>query len=261
MSLPPAKKSLGQHWLQDEESLKAICEAGRIGPDTVVLEIGPGPGTLTRLLTERAQRVIAVEVDAQLAAELPRRIPADNLEVIVSDILRFNLSAMPSGYHVVANIPYYLTSNLIRVLSETPNPPQVVALLVQKEVAQRVCAQPGDMSLLSVTAQFYWRASLGKVVPARFFTPSPKIDSQILILTRRDTPLFDVDTKLFFQLVKAGFSERRKKLRSSLSGGLHIAKPAADALLGRAGINPDLRAQSLALDDWHRLYLALAEAR
>jgi 16S rRNA (adenine1518-N6/adenine1519-N6)-dimethyltransferase len=126
-------------------------------------------------------------------------------------------------------------------------------------VAQRVDAKPGDMSLLSVTAQFYWQTGVGPLVPAELFTPPPKVDSQILILQRRPEPLFpDVDTIKFFRLVKAGFSERRKMLRSSLSGGLHIPKPEVENLLTKAGIDPNLRAQALSLEDWHKLYLTLA---
>jgi len=131
----------------------------------------------------------------------------------------------------------------------------MAVLLVQKEVAERVVAQPGGMSVLSVTAQFYWQASLGRVVPADLFTPPPKVDSQILILTRHAQPLFDTVTpKDFFRVVKAGFGERRKKLRSSLSGGLRISKPEAETLLTQARIDPNLRAQALSLTDWYRLY-------
>lgn len=257
--LPYADKSLGQHWLTDALSLEAMCEAAEVGKNDVVLEIGPGLGTLTELLVRRAAKVIAVEFDKKLAAELPGRIASDKLEVISQDILSFDFTALPADYKVVANIPYYLTSNLIRVLSETPNRPAVAVLLVQKEVAERVAAEPGDMSLLSVTAQFYWHVGTGFEVPAELFTPPPKVDSKILILQRRDGGLLftDVDSARFFRLVKAGFSERRKKLRSSLSGGLHLLKTEAESLLAQADIDPNLRAQALSLDDWHRLYKAL----
>jgi 16S rRNA (adenine1518-N6/adenine1519-N6)-dimethyltransferase len=254
--LPATKKSLGQHWLKDEASLEAMCDAGEITKDDVVLEIGPGPGTLTEKLVQRAGKVVAVEFDEYLARNLPTRVRADNLEVITHDILSFDFTSLPPDYKVIANIPYYLTSNLIRVLSETTNQPSVAVLLVQKEVAQRVCSAPGDMSILSVTAQYFWEVGLGFEVPAELFTPPPKVDSQILIMQRRPNLLFpDVDPKAFFQLVKAGFSERRKMLRSSLSGGLHLTKPEVEALLVKANIAPTLRAQALSLEDWHRLYL------
>jgi 16S rRNA (adenine1518-N6/adenine1519-N6)-dimethyltransferase len=255
MSEPIPKKSLGQHWLNDEASLQAMCDAAEVTTDDAILEIGPGMGSLTQLLIEQAREVVAVEFDDYLARTLPDRIKSSSLTVKNQDILSFDYTSMPADFKVVANIPYYLTSNLIRVLSETPNQPSVAILLVQKEVAQRVDAQVGDMSLLSVTAQLYWQTGLGPIVKAELFTPPPKVDSQILILQRRPTPLFtDVDAAKFFRLVKAGFSERRKMLRSSLSGGLHISKPDVEALLAKAGIDPTLRAQALSLDDWHKLY-------
>jgi 16S rRNA (adenine1518-N6/adenine1519-N6)-dimethyltransferase len=257
MSAPRPKKSLGQHWLHDEFSLNAMCEAAGIGSEDTVLEIGPGLGTLTKLLTERAKHVVAVEFDEKLADELPQRVPAANLEVVVADILRFDLSRLPEGYKVVANIPYYLTSNLIRTLSEAPHPPSGAALLLQKEVAERVVAGPGDMSLLSVTAQFYWAVSLDEVVPAELFTPPPKVDSQILVLERHPEPLFPgVDEKVFFQLAKAGFAQRRKTLLNTLSAGLHLSREHTEAMCGEAGIDPMRRAQALSMEDWHRLYRA-----
>lgn len=256
MDTPPTKKSLGQHWLDDETSLLAICDAARLQDDDVVLEVGPGPGALTRLLTAGAARVVAVEFDAGLARSLPARVPADNLEVIHEDILDFDFTRMPAGYKVVANIPYYLTSHLIRTLSETPNPPAAAVLLLQKEVAGRAAAKPGAMSLLSVTAQYYWRVSLAREVPARLFTPAPKVDSQILVMERRPSPLFeDVDTKAFFRLVKAGFAQKRKTLLNSLSAGLHLERDRVTAMCAAAGIDPKRRAQTLSLEEWHALYL------
>lgn len=253
--LPYAKKSLGQHWLRDAVSLRAIVAAAGLTADDTVLEIGPGPGALTKLLVERVEHVVAVEFDDKLARDLPARMAAKNLKVMHADILRFNLTALPPGYKVVANIPYYLTSNLIRVLSESANPPAVAALLLQKEVAERVAAGPGDMSLLSVTAQFYWQVTLGRVVSAGLFTPPPKVDSQILILRCRARPLFsDVDPKQFFRLARAGFAQRRKTLLNSLSAGLQLDRQTAGQLLQTAGIPPSTRAQALSLEQWHSLY-------
>lgn len=255
MGEPIPKKSLGQHWLTDAASLQAMCDAAELTRQDVVLEIGPGLGTLTELLVRQAGKVVAVEFDESLAGQLAGRVRADNLEIVSQDILKFDFTSLPPDYKVVANIPYYLTSNLIRVLSETPNLPSVVVLLVQKEVAERVAAAPGDMSVLSVTAQFYWQAGMGNVVPAALFTPPPKVDSRILLLQRRHQPLFaDVDIELFFRLVKAGFSERRKKLRSSLSGGLHMSKTEVEGVLAKSEVDPNLRAQALSLDDWHAIY-------
>lgn len=255
MSEERPKKSLGQHWLHDIDALQAMVEAADVKAGDVVLEIGPGLGTLTKELCKVATRVIAVEFDELLAQELPFRVPAENLEVRQGDILTFDFTSLPKGYKVVANIPYYLTSNLIRRMCESANPFSMAALLVQKEVAERVCAEAGQTSLLSISTQFYCKVGLGPVVPADLFTPPPKVDSQILMLEYRDKPLFrDVDTIKFFKLVKAGFSERRKKLRSSLSGGLHISKDQSDELLQKAGISGHLRAQNLSLEQWYELY-------
>lgn len=255
--LPYAKKALGQHWLTDPDSLEAMCEAAQvIGTDTV-LEIGPGLGTLTERLAATARHVVAVEYDEQLARDLPKRLVADNLSVVQEDILRFDLSRLEPGYKVVANIPYYLTSNLIRTLSEAKNPPVLAVLLVQKEVAERVAARPGAMSLLSVTAQMYWEVTVGRVVPAELFTPPPKIDSQILILHRRSKPLFPLDDyQPLFRIVRAGFSQRRKTLLNALSAGLQRERADVAVTLTSAGITPSTRAQSLSLEQWYTLYQA-----
>lgn len=253
--IPNAKKSLGQHWLRDEVSLDAMLEAAEINADDTVLEIGPGLGTLTAKLVKRAKQVIAVEFDADLARDLPARVPATNLQVVQQDILRFDLTTLPTSYKVAANIPYYLTSNLLRILCESSNPFSKAALLVQKEVAERVCAKPGDMSLLSVSVQFYCEVDLGPVVPAKLFTPPPKVDSQILKLTYRQEPLIDdVDIKQFFQIVKIGFAQRRKTLLNALSAGLRLSREETAALLEAADIDPAVRAQVLDLDDWYALY-------
>jgi 16S rRNA (adenine1518-N6/adenine1519-N6)-dimethyltransferase len=254
---PKPKKALGQHWLHDETSLLAMCEAAGLAKSDTVLEIGPGMGTLTKFLAEGAERVIAVEFDAALARELPGRVPAANLETVHEDILHFDFTKLPAGYKVIANIPYYLTSNLIRVLSETANPPERAVLLVQEEVAERVAAKPGDMSILSATAQYYWEIGLDREVPAELFTPPPKVDSRILVLKRRQEPLFPgIETKPFFRLVKAGFSQRRKTLLNALSGGLRLSKDQIDVICGEAGIDPGRRAQTLSLEEWHMLYRA-----
>lgn len=254
---PYTKKSLGQHWLDDEISLKAMCDAAEIGPTDTVLEIGPGPGTLTRTLTERAKHVVAVEFDTELARDLPGRVPAKNLQVVQQDILRFDLSTLPPDYKVVANIPYYLTSNLLRVLCESPNHFSNAALLIQKEVAERICARPGGMSLLSVSVQFYCETRLGPIVPARLFTPPPKVDSQILVLGYRPEPLFpEIDNRLFFRIAKAGFAQRRKTLLNSLGSGLHLDREQTNVILQEAGIQPNDRAQSLSLPQWYALYRA-----
>lgn len=257
---PVPNKSLGQHWLNDDVSLHAMVAAAAVQPEDTVLEVGPGLGPLTKLLVDSADQVIAVEFDRDLAAKLPGRVPARNLQVVNQDILQFDLTSLPPDYKVVANIPYYLTSKLVRVMSESTNSPLIAALLIQKEVAERLAAKPGQLSILGVTAQYFWEVSLDMVVPAELFTPPPKVDSQIAVLSRRQQPLFaDVDTKQFFRLVKAGFGEKRKTLLNSLSAGLRMDKPAVLGCLAAAGIDPGLRAQALSLDDWHKLYLTVPQ--
>ena len=243
------KKQLGQHWLNDEASLGAMVEAAGIVAGDTVLEIGPGLGTLTEKLLASGASVHAVEFDTGLIPKLQAKFAKSSQFTLENtNILKFDLGSLPAGYKVAANIPYYLTSSLLRILCESSNPFSRAALLVQKEVAERVSAGPGQMSLLSVSVQFYCQAELGELVAAELFTPPPKVDSQILILDYAG-PKFDVDASDFFRLVKAGFSERRKKLRSSLSGGLAISKEDSEKLLERAGIDPGLRAQALSLDD------------
>ncbi len=285
MSANYPKKSLGQHWLFDEFSLDVMVNAGEIEPTDTVIEVGPGLGTLTKKLCASAKKVIAVELDDSLALNLHsninRRHPelvsgskhssgqilnqvqddksvSQNLEVVHQSILDYDTSSLPAGYKVIANIPYYLTSNLIRRMLENPNPPSVMVLLIQKEVAERIVARPGSMSILSVSVQFYAEAELKELVPAKLFTPPPKVDSQIIQIKLRHKPLFeDVDTEKFFKIVKAGFSEKRKKLRSSLSGGLQITKVEADEILKNAKISPNTRAQELSLADWRKIYKSL----
>ncbi|HSX05450.1 MAG TPA: 16S rRNA (adenine(1518)-N(6)/adenine(1519)-N(6))-dimethyltransferase RsmA [Candidatus Saccharimonadales bacterium] len=263
MSDPIPKKALGQHWLHDTATLVAICDAAQVQTGDTVLEVGPGLGTLTKQLLQRHATVTAVEYDPTLADGLRKMVWEDGPpNIIQQDILEFDLTTLPAGYKVVANIPYYLTSNLIRVLCESANPFSTAAILIQKEVAERVAAQPGQMSLLSVSAQYYCDVSLGPMVPAKMFTPPPKVDSQVLVLRYRTQPLFKaVDTKQFFRLVKAGFSQKRKTLVNSLSGGLATSKDQARSLLQAANIPENTRAQALSLDEWHRLYQASSQQK
>jgi len=250
----PTNKSLGQHWLHDRGILEAIAEAADIEPHDTVLEIGPGLGTLTSELLRRADSVTAVEYDAELARKLPGQFPGKKLSVVNEDILQFALDKLPVGYKVVANVPYYITSKIVERLMTANNKPSIAVLLVQKEVAERIAAKPGDMSILAVAAQIYAEANLGVEVPKQYFTPSPKVDSQVVILKVRETPLVPKeDERALFRVVKAGFSAKRKKLRSSISAGLAISKPAAEELLKHASINPDSRAEDLSIDDWLRL--------
>lgn len=251
-------KSLGQHWLRDRATLEHIADATDIHPRDAVLEIGPGLGTLTSELLRRAGSVTAVEFDAELARKLPGQFPGKNLTVVNQDILSFDLSQLPEGYKVAANVPYYITSKIVQLLMTAENKPSTAVLLVQKEVAERLAAKAGDMSILAVSAQLYADVSLGDVVPAALFTPPPKVDSQVVIMRTHQAPLFtDISEKDYFRVVKAGFSAKRKKLRSSLSGGLGISKQEVEALLIKAAISPDVRAEDLTLEQWHELAKAV----
>ncbi|HXH26893.1 MAG TPA: 16S rRNA (adenine(1518)-N(6)/adenine(1519)-N(6))-dimethyltransferase RsmA [Candidatus Acidoferrum sp.] len=257
-----ADKSLGQHWLRDDGTLKAICREAQLTKTDTVFEIGPGLGTLTRHLASQAGRVIALEFDQRLYEQLQAHPIAPNVAIAQGDILTFDLTTLPAGYKVVANVPYYITNKIIRLLLESPNPPARATLLVQKEVAERIASAPGDMSMLAVLAQFYAAVTLGPVVPAKLFTPPPKVDSQVVTLTRRVEPLFpDVSPADFFRIVKAGFSEKRKKLRNSLSGGLQMSTMQTESLLRDAHIAADARAEELSLTDWQRLLIQFEKSK
>lgn len=250
----PTNKSLGQHWLKDSEILAAIAGLADLTAADTVLEVGPGLGTLTSRLLAGAGAVVAVEYDEDLARKLPGQFPGKNLQVVSGDILSFDLASLPPKYKVVANIPYYITSKIVRLLMTANNKPSIAVLLTQKEVAERLAASPGDMSILAISAQISAEVLLGPVVLAELFTPPPKVDSQVVILKTRLEPLVSIeDEKDFYKVMKAGFSAKRKKLRSSLSGGLQLSKTDIELLLEKASINPDDRAEDLSIADWKRL--------
>lgn len=252
--MPLPNKSLGQHWLHDRAVLSHIAACADIKTTDTVLEIGPGLGTLTSELLRRSQKVIAVEFDPDLARKLPAQFPGKNLEVVQADILAFDTARLPSPYKVVGNIPYYITSKIIQHFLVSPHQPEAMVLLIQKEVACRLAAGPGDMSILAVSAQVFSEVRLGQVVPARLFTPPPRVDSQVVVLRTRTAPLVGENIeKHFFTVVKAGFSAKRKMLRSSLAGGLGVTKDQAAAWLEAAKISPTARAESLSISDWMRL--------
>lgn len=251
-------KGLGQHFLVDSGSLNAIIDAAAPGPDDTVLEIGPGLGVMTRPLTEAAAKVVAVETDPVLASLLRRDTPA-NLEVVEQDIMRFDLAQMPAGYKVIANIPYYLTSKIFRLLIESPNPPSVMSVLIQKEVAERITAKPGQLSILALSVQYYGQARITQIVERHKFWPPPEVDSAVLQVTITG-PAFKADPDRLFRLIKAGFGEKRKQLKNSLSGALNLDAALTVQLLEEAKLAPTARAQELGLPDWERLY-RVAEAR
>lgn len=247
-----ADKSLGQHWLFDKHSLESMCEAADIQEGDEVLEIGPGLGTLTQVLLKKGAKVTAVEFDKRLANDLLNKFSSDNFKLVQQDVLKFDFNSMPRGYKIVANIPYYITSNLLRVICESSNRPARAALLVQKEVAERVSAVAGELSILAVSVQLYAVATLGEEVPAELFSPPPKVDSQVLKLHFFEQPLSE-DVNNVMKFVKAGFSSPRKKLRSSLAAGLGISVEEAEKILKNANINPDRRAQTVTIEEWLNL--------
>jgi 16S rRNA (adenine1518-N6/adenine1519-N6)-dimethyltransferase len=247
-------KNLGQHFLVDKDSLQTIMDAAEPGKADTVLEIGPGLGVMTRPLAAAAAQVVAVETDRVLA-ELLRRDPPANLEVVEQDIMRFDLSRLPAGYKVIANIPYYLTSKLMRMLIESVNPPSVMSLLIQKEVAERATSKPGKMSMLALSVQYYGRADIVAMVERHKFWPAPDVDSAILRV-RLDGPAFPADPHKLFRLMRAGFGEKRKQMKNSLAGGLNCSVPVAEEIIKAAKLGPTARAQELSLPEWERLYKA-----
>jgi 16S rRNA (adenine1518-N6/adenine1519-N6)-dimethyltransferase len=247
------RKGLGQHFLIDADSLRLMIEAASLTKDDTVLEIGPGLGVMTEMLTDKAGRVVAVETDQTLAELLGRDAP-DNLEVKAEDIMVFNLASMGGDYKVVANLPYYITSKIIRLLLETPAPPSVMVLLIQKEVAERIVAAPGKLSILALSVQYYAEVSIVGAVPRHLFWPPPKVDSAIIRITRRPQPAFPADPTKLFRLIKAGFGEKRKQIKNSLAGGLNATVEMTEKLLAEAKLAPTARAQELDMAEWQRLY-------
>lgn len=264
------KKSLGQNLLIDTAHLARIADAAELTKEDTVLEIGPGLGALTHLLAERAGRVVAVELDQRLIPILREQfadqphvsfVHGDILELSPAGLIQAQLPAetgaasAATAYKVVANLPYYITSAALRHILELADVrPTLAVVLVQREVAQRMIAQPGDMSLLAVGVQFYARPRALHSVPAGAFLPRPKVDSSVVRLDLHEQPAVpDVDPTQFFRIVRAGFGQRRKQLRNSLSAGLSCKKEDADLWLNAAGVDPSRRAQTLSIAEWGEL--------
>ena len=252
-----AEKSLGQNFLQDASALERIALAAEINQDDCVLEIGPGLGSLTRYLAVSAKEVTAVELDPDLLPPLQAVLkPYQNVRVVHGDILKLSIADIikEPDYLVVANIPYNITSAIIRHLLESRPKPRRVVLTIQKEVAERICAGPGDLSLLALSVQVYGRPAISAVIPYAAFHTAPKVDSAILRVDIYNEPLIPVEMlRAFFKFIKAGFSQKRKTLRNSLSSGLHIKTQEAESLLSAAGIDFMRRAETLSIEEWKRL--------
>ena len=250
-------KGLGQNFLQDNLSLRKIVNMADLGPAEAVLEIGPGLGSLTRYLALSAHSVTAVELDRKLFPALESVLaPYKNVRLVQGDILKLDPAELMErpGYVVVANIPYYITSMVIRHLLEAELRPSRVVLTVQKEVAERICAGAGKMSVLALSVQVYGKAVIGPTIPAEAFYPAPKVDSAVLSIAIHSQPIIPADRlEPFFSLIKAGFSQKRKTLRNALSGGLRIAPSESEQILSAAGIFPQRRAETLNLEEWGNL--------
>ncbi len=249
-----AEKRLGQNFLEDSSALEKIVRTAGIQEVDSVLEIGPGLGSLTRYLAVSAREVIAVELDEKLLTPLKAIIaPYQNVRLVHGDILKlspYELIHQPD-YLVVANIPYYITSAVIRHLLENEPKPRRLVLTIQKEVAERICAAPGDLSLLALSVQVYGKPEITAHIPATAFYPAPKVDSAIIRIDIYPSPLIPEPLlETFFKLIKAGFSQKRKTLRNSLSAGLHISPTEAESLLTIADIDPKRRAETLSIEDW-----------
>ncbi len=257
------QKGLGQNFLTDPAILERIAAAADLTAADTVVEVGAGLGHLTSLLAERAGRVIAVEIDGRLIPLLRRRL-ADyaNVEIVRGDILRFPTPASPCT-KVVGNLPYYLTSAILRHFLEREPRPCLLVVTVQDEVAERIVAEPGAMNLLALGVQFYGSPRIVMRVKAGAFYPRPKVDSAVVRIDVGEQPTValpeGVDDALFFRVARAGFGQKRKTLRNALAAGLGITKEQAESALLAAGIDPRRRAETLGLEEWANLSAQCAE--
>jgi len=272
------KKGLGQNFLVDPAHRGRIVAAADLTPADTVLEVGPGPGVLTELIAAQAGRVVAVELDDRLIPVLRDRFADQpHVTIVHGDILALDVGRLMleaggqqleaggersgvgfqvsvSGYKVIANLPYYITSAAIRHLLESVPPPELLVLTVQREVAERMVASPPAMSLLALGVQFYCTAQIVGRIPAGAFYPVPKVDSAVVRLTRRREPATPgVTAEAFFRVARAGFSQPRKQLRNSLAAGLGVSADQVETWLAAAGIAAQRRAETLTLAEWGTL--------
>jgi len=258
-------KLMGQNFLVDRNVLEKIIQAADLQPNDTVLEIGSGLGTLTKELAQRAKKVITVEKDKNLVLILRQElINFKNVKIIQGDILKIQklktsafakTSADKKNYKIIANIPYYLTSHLIKRFLKSKTPPQEMTLMVQKEVGQRICAKPPKTNLLAVTVQFYAQPQIVSYVSRASFLPQPKVDSAIIKISDIQKPK-NIDSVKFFKLVKASFSSPRKQLANNLSQKLKIEREEIKAILKKNNLNPEIRAEALSMEDWKKLCLS-----
>jgi len=263
-------KGLGQNFLVDESVLERILEASDLSPGDIILEVGPGTGLLTRRLAQVAASVIAIELDRKMLPVLAEALRGyTNVHIIQGDILELNpvteitraLEITDVGslrYQVIANLPYYITSAALRHLLAARVRPERLTVMVQREVAQRIMAPPGELSLLAISVQVFGAPEIACLVPARAFFPQPKVDSAVLRVRIYDRPRVAVEEQTrFFAIVRAGFAQKRKQVHNSLTHALHVPREGVLAALAEAGIAPDRRPQTLSIEEWASLAKAL----
>ena len=272
-NIKPAR-SRGQNFLIGQDVYEKITAAAELKSDDIVLEVGAGLGFLTEMLARKAEKVTAVEIDSKLAEALQNRLEEltiKNVTVVNENILKYQNSNRPlpnpplskgregwGGYKIVANLPYNITSRFLReFLAEAENKPSAMVLMLQREVAERICARPGQMSLLAVSTQFYSEPKIIAYVSADAFWPKPKVASAIVSLKVNKVIKSIKSEEKFFRLVKIGFSAKRKQLQGNLTKGLKIKKEDVNKILADCGLKETARAQELSLADWHNLYFAL----
>lgn len=249
---------LGQNFLNNPLIVDKIADSANIQQDDFVLEIGPGKGILTEKLCQKARKVIAVELDRNLKELLEQKFKnRENPEIIFADILKLNIPEMLkerkiSKYKLVANIPYYITSKIIRLFLETAVKPEEMILMIQKEVAQRIIAQPGEMSKLSASVQYYAETEILFDVEPSNFTPPPEVMSSVIRIKNIQSKN-PQESKQYFRLVRAGFCARRKTLLNNLSNSLGIDKKTVEEKLMELKLNPRIRAQELSVKNWQDL--------
>ena len=278
------KKSLGQNFLVDHSVIDQIIAVAKLQSDEVVLEIGPGQGVLTEALAKECSKVIAVEIDQVLVSLLKNKFKdTKNIEIVQGDILKMDIEELLSGhnlpastqrgeqaisYKLIANLPYYITSPIIRKFLESETPPQEMILMVQKEVAERIVAGPGEMSILAVSVQYYAQAEILFPVSKKAFYPIPEVESAVIRITpaRNAThsvagghnaqhiiPGAEVKSENFFRVVRAGFCAKRKTLLNNLSNSFHVSRGEVEAKLTTIGLDAKVRAQELSVEDWRKL--------
>ena len=255
-------RSKGQNFLINEKIYDEIVTAAEINSEDTILEVGPGLGFLTARLSKVAKKVVAVELDDKLADFLQIGLDSqdvENVEIVNQDVLKFNPNHLPEAYKVVANLPYNITSIFLRTFLNQKNRPQSLVLMLQKEVAERLIAQPGEMSMLALSVQFFGDIEIIREVKAGNFWPEPKIDSAIIRLIIKEEKRGEIsydEEKAFFRLAKFGFSAKRKMLKNNLASGLKISNLEAEKLLQIVSLDNKVRAQDLSVDNWQKLFAA-----